>query len=254
MRNYIYDGTIAGFFSLVFKIFEDKVENFKISKKNSINIKLGVENIFVDTNIDDSIRVIKKIRNDFSKYSLKNIEGAFYSEIEGCEYEIINYIKEGLKYKKNIDNHLEIASVSKVYKMSEKCYKEAHKIKGLMRFKEIIDGSLFSNINSTSNVLILIAPHFMARFPNEKWAIYDTKRKNAIIHINKKIEYIENFEINIDIVNEKIISEEENIYSKLWKNYFNNISIPERENKKLQMKFVPKKYWNFLNEMEEYDG
>ena len=94
----------------------------------------------------------------------------------------------------------------------------------------------------------------MARFPNEKWAIYDTKRKNAIIHINKKIEYIENFEINIDIVNEKIISEEENIYSKLWKNYFNNISIPERENKKLQMKFVPKKYWNFLNEMEEYDG
>ena len=52
----------------------------------------------------------------------------------------------------------------------------------------------------------------------------------------------------------RLLSEEENIYSKLWKNYFNNISIPERENKKLQMKFVPKKYWNFLNEMEEYNG
>ena len=48
-----------------------------------------------------------------------------------------------------------------------------------------------------------------------------------------------------------IISEDEAVYQKLWKGYFKNIAIKERENKRLQMQFMPKKYWKFLKEMEE---
>ena len=47
-----------------------------------------------------------------------------------------------------------------------------------------------------------------------------------------------------------VLSSEELLFQALWKNYFQTIAIKERENLKLQMKFVPKKYWKYITEME----
>ena len=44
-------------------------------------------------------------------------------------------------------------------------------------------------------------------------------------------------------------SEEEKQFQKLWKTFFETIAIDERKNTRLQMQFMPKKYWKDLVEM-----
>jgi len=38
-------------------------------------------------------------------------------------------------------------------------------------------------------------------------------------------------------------------YEELWKSYTKSVAIKERRNLRLQMSFMPKKYWKFLTEM-----
>lgn len=253
MVCYSYDGTITGLFSVIFEIFKEKPSEYKIFKEKEYNPILGAELKRVNTDITKAERVAKKIKNDFSKTSLYNIRGAFYSEIELCEKQIAEYIKKGLIYCREIDNHLEESVVMDVQDMAKRCYREAHRIKGLLRFKELEDYSLYAEYESGCNVLPLIFSHFEARFPCEKWAIYDSKRKSAVIYNGKESSYIQEFELNRELAEniDGMISEEEAVYQKLWKGYFKNIAIKERENRKLQMQFMPKKYWKFLKEMEE---
>ena len=45
------------------------------------------------------------------------------------------------------------------------------------------------------------------------------------------------------------ISEREKEYQQLWKTFFQTIAIEERKNPRLQMQFMPKKYWKDLVEL-----
>ena len=53
-----------------------------------------------------------------------------------------------------------------------------------------------------------------------------------------------------DIASIKIeISKNETEIENLWRCFFNTIGIKERENKRCQMNFMPKKYWKNILEM-----
>ena len=45
------------------------------------------------------------------------------------------------------------------------------------------------------------------------------------------------------------ISDEEKKYQALWSSFFKTIAIKERTNKRLQMQYMPKKYWQDLVEL-----
>ena len=46
------------------------------------------------------------------------------------------------------------------------------------------------------------------------------------------------------------VSLEEN-FEDLWKTFFDTIGIKERENKRCQTNNMPKKYWQYMIEMED---
>ena len=48
------------------------------------------------------------------------------------------------------------------------------------------------------------------------------------------------------------ITEKEKEYQILWKTFFDTISIKERKNSRLQMQFMPQKYWQDLIEKNIY--
>ena len=45
--------------------------------------------------------------------------------------------------------------------------------------------------------------------------------------------------------------DEELFQQELWKSFFKTIGINERKNKKVQINFMPKKYWKYIIEMED---
>ena len=89
----------------------------------------------------------------------------------------------------------------------------------------------------------------MKRFPKQNMILHD-KNRNLVLLYNcqnkndyKIIQVPHNFEVNS-------FSKEELQFQKLWKTFFQTIAIQERTNSKLQMQYMPKKYWKDLVEMQ----
>lgn len=89
----------------------------------------------------------------------------------------------------------------------------------------------------------------MKRFPTQNIILHDKNRSLAFLYnCQNKNDYEiilvpENFEINS-------FSQEEQQFQKLWKTFFKTISIKERTNSRLQIQYMPKKYWKDLVEMQ----
>jgi probable DNA metabolism protein len=245
-NTYLYDGTIEGLFNII-----NSSLNLKIIPQNIIAEDKYIDNlievpVFIVSS-HEKFSIISNLIKNISTYSLYNIYTAFLSDNENKENIILKYALSVLKYgskfdyMKNNDNLIAINNISK------KVVRESHKLKGFLRFKEIKSNILYAEIEPENNVIEVLAKHFKERLKNEVWIIKDKKR-NLVTLYNKK-EYIilkSNGEID------KLINNtEEELYQKLWKNYFNDISIKERKNLKVQMNFMPKKYWKNLIEMED---
>lgn len=251
MKNYIYDGSFQGFLTAVYEIFKGKDFNINIVSNSDFS-NILFESRFIDTNFEKAEKVIAKIKNSFSNKSLYNITGAFLSNLNGKENLIFSYIILGLKYGKSVENKLDEEVVIKVIKTSERTYKEAHRIKGLLRFKELADNSFYAPISPDNNILPVIYRHFEKRFPSQNFIIHDIKRKTCIIYDGCHSEFYDNVIPEKSVIenHSSVLSSDEILFQNLWKNYFSAIAIKERKNLKLQMKFVPKKYWNYITEME----
>jgi probable DNA metabolism protein len=89
-------------------------------------------------------------------------------------------------------------------------------------------------------------PHFSDRYKNENLIIFDEKRLKAGIY-NKNEWYLSKIDKRIY---DKFKDEEE-IYEKMWREYFNSISIDDRKNLKAQFQFVPYRYRKNITEFNK---
>ncbi len=255
-KDLLYDNTFFGFLNCIYEVYIRKQFDIKIYSCKRYKENLLAESEIIETDEKKAFKVISRLKSVSDKQEkikekrikttvLKNVYLAFLSEIYGIENEILKYIEIVLKHGENTDNFLNCESVIKVNKAAQKVSGESHLFKGILRFQELEDKMLYGKIKPEYNILPLIAGHFKKRYAAEKWVIYDEKRKYILFYDNGKIEAAEMITQN-DI--ENYISSEEEQYQKLWKAYFDKIAIEERKNIKLQMHFIPKKYWLNLTE------
>ncbi|RYF92797.1 MAG: DUF4130 domain-containing protein, partial [Chitinophagaceae bacterium] len=93
--------------------------------------------------------------------------------------------------------------------------------------------------------------HFKNRYADQRWLIYDLKRKYGIYYDLEKVETV-----TLDFTNEnrsgrdKSVSfdEKEVLYQRLWQDYFKSVNIVSRKNTRLHLRHVPKRYWKLLTE------
>ncbi|MCK5758582.1 MAG: TIGR03915 family putative DNA repair protein, partial [Clostridiales bacterium] len=117
------------------------------------------------------------------------------------------------------------------------------KMQGFIRFKKLEDDLMYATYSPTSNVTSLVAPHFADRMNSFNWIIHDTTR-NVFAVYNKR-ECIIGHSVPSNLPE---LVDIEADFEDLWRSYTVHVSIKERLNLKLQMNFMPKKYWHFLTE------
>ena len=76
-----------------------------------------------------------------------------------------------LRDSQKVMEHLTNAKVQKVFQLGRKVANEAHYYIEFVRFEELQDGILFSEIEPRNRILTCIASHFSNRFPTENWVI-----------------------------------------------------------------------------------
>ncbi len=146
-----------------------------------------------------------------------------------------------------IMDHLSDANVAKVFELSRRVSNEAHVYEEFIRFRELENRVLFSEISPKSQVLTCIGDHFADRFPLENWIIYDrTHHVFLVHHAGKQWKLV--WGEKLDEQAALKTSESQKEYERLWKGFFESVSIKERENPGLQRSHLPLRYRNQMTE------
>lgn len=252
-----YDGTLEGFLTCVFTVFEQKLRVTSISNDNEIQQDFFSipEEIITDTGKAE--RVKKGMQDRISPQGRKQLYFAFLSEIPGIEMTMLSYIQMAFRDPnfscKDFGNPV-ILKISQVAKMVSR---EKHRMEAFVRFMQTKDNIYFAHIEPDFNVLPLILPHFESRYADQEWIIYDLKRKFGLHYNLKKTSFI-TLDLSEEIFKDPSIScvysTSEKDFQELWQQYFKSTNIKSRKNMKLHLQHVPKRYWKYLTEKSAMDN
>lgn len=248
MKTYLYDGSFTGLMTLIYWTFRDKIRPAKIFKKNDYPGDLFSETVEIESDGDLADKVIRSAKNKLSARVFRKAYYAFLSEFSGIELAIFDYLYLGFAKRVDLRKNWTDSSVLEVKKVARKVSRERHRFKGLLRFRELVDGILYGPFKPDYNISGLLAPHFAARLTGEQWIIHDLGRKLATIYNGESW-----LEISDDFLPEIEFSEEESGYQEIWQEFFRSIAIEQRYNPELQANFIPYKYRDYLLEFENQD-
>lgn len=249
MIVFMFDGSFEGFLTSIFEsYYAIKKPNMLIrSEDYDKYYNLIDEFITIATDMSKSDKVFKALKEKFTKEAFAKIYYSYLSSEENVYTTLYHFIVLGFKLGKTIDMHLNNDIVREVNTISRKVTLEKHRFLGFVRFKKLTEDFYYSSIEPDNNILPLIAPHFVNRFKEQNFIIHDLSRNIAIFY-DKKQWVIRDF--NIAQSKGLLTYSEVDNYDLLWKNYYSNLSIEERENSKLQKRMMPARYWSHLTELQ----
>jgi probable DNA metabolism protein len=250
MNPVLYDGSFEGFLTTLFEVYEYKIQGAEIKREEVANGSLFGDAHVVQTNGDKAKRVWIKLEQKISKTAMSQFYKSFLSELPGIDDVLLRYVQYILASKHGVENDYGHPDVLAVQQTSKKVHREKHRMEAFVRFQLTNDGLYYALIQPDYNVLPLIHSHFKNRYADQRWLIYDSRRKYGLYYNLNKVE-----EVRIDFtegLNEEtgVYDEKENLYQELWKQYFDSINIKARKNMKLHIQHVPKRYWKYLVEKQ----
>lgn len=240
MLRYIYDNTFDGLLTTIYESYYNQKPDEIVSLANR-DMAMIFTDVLIETDKIKANKVEKAIKEKISRQSLNHVYKVFLSDALRCEKYIYEYIKKGFKVGANIDDMLTDDSVKWIHTQSRRVGFEAVRFEGFVRFRNIGD-VLYSQIEPSYDILELLGPHFSERLMLEKWVIYDKSRKKCLFGEHG------NWWMQLDVTFQ-LENIETDMYENMWKMYFENVSIKERENKRQQMHYMPKKYWKNIIEI-----
>lgn len=237
-----YDNTLEGLFSVIFKMYKSLEFINIIPQKEQLNM-LGNEN-FIVTETECSDRVVDSLVKNFGKCFMRRVMYVYATPVSKKEDVIARTIKGmyvfGEKYLFSSEK-----APSEFRRLNKRVGAENHSYKGLLRFRELKDGMLFSEFRPENDILMFLATHFIRRMPSERFAIYDSLRNNCLMYEDGKVNF---FKVDSLDIKE---SKEEEFFKEAWKKFYKSVGIDERKNERLMINNMPKRYWEFLPEKEQ---
>lgn len=242
---YIYDGTFEGLLTAVHYAYYHHQHPDEIVSEHDLQQNFMAEYIVVETDTQKSRAVYTSIPHKISSKTL----GVIYSVFLSMEYDkgtiIYNYLRLGYKMGSRVDSYLQNDWVLKTHKISAYVGREAHLLKGFIRFSEMEGGVLYSPITPTNNILELLCPCFADRMPSQPWVICDKIRSIAGIYDTNQWIITQ-----VDIAILPDCKEDDTKYRQLWRSFYNAIGIESRKNHNLRRQLMPKKYWKNMTEFQ----
>ena len=246
MIRYAYDGRFEGFLCAVV----DSLEQGHVHAEFVRDCGDAAVGLFID-----EIREVQAVRDvalEFrkgyveavSQESFATARYAFHSQKPGIEQLVWRYLLLGLQLGPRLAGMLTVEPVHAVNRIARHVSHEAHKFKGFVRFREVLEGFLYAAIEPQADILSLISPHFVGRVGDRPWMIHDLRRRQATAYDLRTWRLIR----DVELIVEPGVSAAEHEYAALWQRYFQRHAITERHNPALQQKHVPLRYRKHLTE------
>ena len=104
-----------------------------------------------------------------------------------------------------------------------------------------------TDMEPKGNVVALVAGHFADRMPSEDWMIIDDGRGLGVIHPKNEPFYVTEFRAE-EMERLRQTEQQEDLYTKMWKEFFYTIAVEKRENPGCQRNMFPLRYRKHVTE------
>lgn len=249
MLTIYYDSTFDGFLSVVFEIYRQRLDVGSICPNRSadgIPEDMFLQPFRVETSEESARRLKRAIVNEAGEDVLLTLDAAYRSEEPGIEMKIFAYLKRLFSgVDKKFARNPTSAEMLPLFKIAGSVRREVGGMIGMVRFSKTSDGTYFSEIEPKYDILEFMVGHFRGRFANERWAIYDSKRKFGVYYDGHSASEV--FIPNLEAVTAETPPD---IITQLWKEYYDAIAIKERFNPRLLRRCLPVRYWKHLPERQ----
>jgi probable DNA metabolism protein len=253
MKIFTYDNDFESLASCIYTAWEyslaHKNEQISLQKYSDIQQNIFSEFIYVETDTDKAKKVIESIKKKLSMQCYYTVYMSFL-HCEDSSNDIYNYLRLAFKHGKNIKYMLSKEIVMKLMGLQRAVTNELNSYIEIARFEEVSDNVFVSKIEPKHNILLGLADHFKNRMPSINWMIIDCARSMALIHPKDKECYIQKLYPD-ELEKLSATHDIRSPYKKLWKSFFDSISVKERENLKLQRQHCPIRKRKYMTEFTE---
>lgn len=250
MYTLVYDGSFEGLLTAIFEIYERKLFQVKLIKGEWRSSALFEEVLQIVTDDKRASRVLKGLRKKLSAAGLQRLYIAHMAEMANEESAIVGFIRYVFDTDKNVEEDYGNKYVMRISEIIKMVRREKHRMEAFVRFQKLKDETFYSAVEPDFNILPLLIRHFKNRYTDQKWIIYDVKRRYGLYYDLHDTQYI-SLDFS-EVSNSRNIitafSDDESIYQHLWKNYFTSVNIVSRKNTRLHLRHIPKRYWRHLTE------
>ncbi len=240
MNIYITDGTENGFYSAAFFACTDK--HCIITSSSNWQIPLGA-NIVCDAPDESHAERVRKKLCEYDRAALRDISLLLRRGSDTREMTALEYLRLIVKTRGPVRDMLAQPAVLEATAEIKKVTLEAHRFTGFLRFMEGESGVFYAPFSPDNDILELIVPHFIRRLKTQPFVIHDTSRKTAALWNTRECLYTSTDEkVNI------CLSEYEQTFQNLWKEYYRSVNIQQRPHEKQMKGYMPVRYWKYMPE------
>lgn len=241
---YVYDGSYEGLLCCVFESISAKKIPCAVFSEDSFQPNLwDVNTIYTDSG--KAARVEMSLYEKLGDDAAMLVKTMFLSQEEEKEILTIRFLHFAYKIGKRASGLLSHEAVHPMWRAYRNLHNEKHLLLGFTRFIDV-DGALVGFIEPKNFVLPFIKEHFCTRLANENFLIFDRTHKAALIYNNGNAEICDLSSLELPP-----ISEEEEQFQALWKQFYKTIAIEARKNEKCRMGHMPKRYWKNMLEVKD---
>lgn len=241
---YIYDGSYEGFLCCVFESIKTKKIPCAVFSEDNFQPNLWyINTIYTDS--DKATRVELSLYEKLGDDAAMLVKTMFLSQESEKEILAIRFLHFAYKFGKKATGLLSHEAVHPMWKAYRNLHNEKHLLLGFTRFIDI-DGALVGFIDPKNFVLPFIKEHFCTRLANENFLIFDRTHKAALVYNKGKAEICDLSSLELPP-----LSEEEEQFQALWKQFYKTIAIEARTNEKCRIGHMPKRYWKNMLEVKD---
>jgi len=249
-RSWVTDGTFEGLLTAIFEVYRIGQSPDDLQPSSKGQLTLFDSQDCIPTDLEKAERTWKGLGARLGVRKRRKLFEAYLSESPGQEMMILRYIEGYIPNRRSRSGQSAADPVTArlfIEKLAQKVRREAHRVKGFVRFQQYDEDGFLALINPRYDVLPLVRHHFEARFADQKWIIYDTGRNYGLSHDNHSTQAVRLDAEEIAAFSNAPESGE--ILTKtLWQRYYAAANIRQRKNPGLHARLLPRRFWRYLPE------
>ena len=252
-RDYTYDGTFEGLLTVLFTVYDWRAAPNSIQPEGAAQGGLFAQPAHRETEEALAARVWEGLLKTMDPEARARLYHVFLSEDPDRELLIFRYVDLALRAGRDIAGNYAHADVRRVQRLAQQMFREKHRMEAFVRFEKTTEGLFHATVEPDMDVLPLLAAHFTKRYADQRWLIYDRRRRYGLYYDLTRtdvVQFAPDQPLKAADLAATVLDEREPLFKLLWQAYFDHVNIPERKNLKLHRRHLPLRYWKYLSEKQ----